>query len=320
MRDSERGVTGVIDTLSLGYATINRRPWLLAVPILLDLFLWLGPRLSPAPVIQRVLERAAIPGGLSDEILQSYAELQQSTVRAAEGFNLLSLLASNFPGLPSVMAGREGMSAVVHVANGSLVVGLVILLGLVGSWLGSLYYTAVGRLVTGGALRPADMLGDTTRNWLRMVGLALAVITLALALGVPLALLAVAMLAVAPGALGFLASLAWVTLIWVEFYLFFAVDAIVISRAGPLQAVRNSFNVVRYNLGSSLGLIALIWIIMLGMPVVWGALLDNPITTAVAILGGAYISTGVATASMLFYRERFAALATGVGEQGSGVR
>ena len=40
--------SGVIDTISAGYAAINRQPWLLLAPILLDLLLWLGPRVSPA--------------------------------------------------------------------------------------------------------------------------------------------------------------------------------------------------------------------------------------------------------------------------------
>src|ERR1041384_7064582 len=36
--------TGVIETLSAGYAAVNRQPWVLLLPVLLNLFLWLGPR------------------------------------------------------------------------------------------------------------------------------------------------------------------------------------------------------------------------------------------------------------------------------------
>jgi hypothetical protein len=35
----------VIDTLTAGYETINRRPWLILLPIALDLLFWLGPKL-----------------------------------------------------------------------------------------------------------------------------------------------------------------------------------------------------------------------------------------------------------------------------------
>ena len=37
---------GVIDTLTAGYETINRRLWLLLLPVGLDLLFWLGPKLS----------------------------------------------------------------------------------------------------------------------------------------------------------------------------------------------------------------------------------------------------------------------------------
>ena len=37
---------GVIDTLSAGYAAVNRRLWLLGIPIALDLVFWAGPRLG----------------------------------------------------------------------------------------------------------------------------------------------------------------------------------------------------------------------------------------------------------------------------------
>ena len=40
---------GIIDTLSAGFQTVNRHLYLLLVPILLDLFYWLGPRLTVKP-------------------------------------------------------------------------------------------------------------------------------------------------------------------------------------------------------------------------------------------------------------------------------
>jgi len=39
----------LIDSISEGYAAINRRPWLLLVPLLLNIYLWFGAQLSLAP-------------------------------------------------------------------------------------------------------------------------------------------------------------------------------------------------------------------------------------------------------------------------------
>ncbi|MHB8993580.1 MAG: hypothetical protein ACYC66_18315, partial [Chloroflexota bacterium] len=73
--------------------------------------------------------------------------------------------------------------------------------------------------------------------------------------------------------------------------------------------MRNSIAVVKSNLGPTLGLVVLVWLIMLGMPIVWDAMAQNPAGVVAGILGNAYISTGLAVASMSFYRDRFLRLA-----------
>src|SRR5258708_23388725 len=43
--------TGVIETLSAGYTAVNRQLWVLLLPILLDVFLWLGPHVAFSPLV-----------------------------------------------------------------------------------------------------------------------------------------------------------------------------------------------------------------------------------------------------------------------------
>src|SRR5882672_6277615 len=51
--------TGVIETLSAGYTAVNRQLWVLMLPILLDVFLWLGPHVSYSPLVGPVVTQAA---------------------------------------------------------------------------------------------------------------------------------------------------------------------------------------------------------------------------------------------------------------------
>src|SRR5207248_10596490 len=51
--------TGVIETLSAGYAAVHRQPWVLLLPILLNLFLWLGPHVSYSPLVGPIVTDAA---------------------------------------------------------------------------------------------------------------------------------------------------------------------------------------------------------------------------------------------------------------------
>jgi hypothetical protein len=312
VRDRERGATRVVDTLSRGYAVVNKHPWVLVLPILLDIFFWMGPRLSIAPLVQSVMSRVPTPDGLTEEMLQSYSSLQQSTTQIAESFNLFSLLSTSFPGLPSLMAGKEAASQSIDLASASSAATATLLLIVAGSLLGALYYTSVAQAVRE---ERSGLLGAAWLNWLRLMGLLLLAIVVTTGLAVPIIGIVLLIATVLPAAVGLVGSFLWVTGIWVMFYLFFVVDAVVISGAGPFRAIRNSFAVVRYNLGPSLGLIILIWIITLGLPIVWGSMLDNPITATMAVLGNVYVSTGLAAASMIFYRERFAALPSRLGDR-----
>lgn len=307
-RDRERGATGVIDTLSLGYATVNRHPWIIAIPVLLDLFFWLGPRLSMAPLIQQVFSRIPASAALPADLAQNYQDYSQALLDTGEHFNLLSLLATNFPGIPSLMAGREGIGTTTELASASLVLGLLLLIPLAGVWFASLYYSWLGRELKGPEF--GGLWGRAWKTWLRIVGFLLIALAAMVAIGVPLSVAAFVIGSFSSSVVGLMVSFVWVAAMWAQFYLFFVVDAIVISDVGPRQAIRNSLAVVRYNLGSSLGLVILVWIIMLGMPIVWASMSDNPVGVVAAILGNAYVSTGLAVASMLFYRERFAAISS----------
>jgi hypothetical protein len=264
-----------------------------------------------APLVQRTFGQLAAPAGLSADLVQNYQDYQQSLLQAGQSFNLLSLLAINYPGLPSLMAGRDGMGLVMDLASASTALGLLVIILLAGIWLSALYYAVVGRVVVGGG-GLGDLWVRSWRIWLRLLGFLVLAVAALMILGTPLLAVVFLIGSLSGDSLSLVASFAWVAAMWLQFYLFFVVDAMVISDAGPLKAIRNSLLVVRFNLGSSLGLVVVIWIIMLGMPVVWSAMAANPISAAVAILGNAYISTGLAVASMLFYRERFTAISSRV--------
>src|SRR5512140_372285 len=69
MENLERKPLNAIEALSSGFELVLRRPWLLLLPIALDLFLWLGPQVHAKPVfdeIIRVLSAVAAQGNTPD--------------------------------------------------------------------------------------------------------------------------------------------------------------------------------------------------------------------------------------------------------------
>jgi hypothetical protein len=68
--------------------------------------------------------------------------------------------------------------------------------------------------------------------------------------------------------------------------------------------VRRSFALVRRNFFASVGLLLLIWLIGLGLGLLWDQLSSSPVGLIIASVGSAYIGAGLAAARMVFYRER----------------
>jgi hypothetical protein len=102
---------------------------------------------------------------------------------------------------------------------------------------------------------------------------------------------------------------------WVWLYLFFVPEAVFVSQVGPLQAVKHSVAVVRTSFWPAAMLMVLTTVILLGMARVWmlsASALQAPWGVGLAILGHAYIASGLLAAAMAFYRERHQAIQSGL--------
>jgi hypothetical protein len=76
------------------------------------------------------------------------------------------------------------------------------------------------------------------------------------------------------------------------------------SRAGPLRAIYHSVHVVRRDLAGTLGLLVLSFVIASGLGVIWQRIAATPPGLALAILGSAYVGSGLSAARLVFFRER----------------
>lgn len=284
---------GVIDIIAAGFTSAAKQWWAMSIPIVLDLYLWLGPRLSPQPFIKQILSKMPLPEG--SQVLLG-------------GMNLFSLLSSSLLRVPSTGGAETAAPAFVQPAvlvvdDGLSLLGWVLLLFSSGLFLGSLYLVLLAQPLMPmggrGRLRQAGAL------WLRAICLVFFLFAGAIIVGLPatltitLASLISPLLAQAVS----LASLAF--LIGIAFYLFFTIEAMVISEVGPLRAAWNSITVVRRNPWSAVGFIILINIIGLGLLRVWRSLGGTAWGEVLAILGNAFVGSGLVASSLLYYRDRY---------------
>lgn len=308
---------GIIDTLSAGFGKINRILWILLIPVLLDLFLWQGPRLSAAPVARQALDwyssQVAVMSPAAGSTLPGQEQVRQGLEEAVSSFNLFSILALNIASVPSYMVEQTiSRPAAAEVRTTLDFVLMVMALGLGGLLLGAGYLGFIAQQIRGDETNGWALLSRVMHYWLNIAGAVLAIIMMGLLIAFPIsAVLTLALLVSQSlgGALllligaglqvGFFAAL---------IYLFFWVDAIVVSGVGPLRAARNSMMVVNRNFWPAVGLMLLSFIILAGTRIVWELLANQSMGLVPGILGNAYIASGLSAASMLFYRDRLAIL------------
>lgn len=317
---------GVVDTLSAGYGAINRRAWVLLIPILIDLFLWQGPRVSFSPLIDPMLawtsemvSQADTAGAAGATETERSAAVQMESLRQdlmvlARESNAFALVTRGPLGVPSAVALVGGAGTFRFVSGWGEALTLV--------------FTAfVASLAAGGLLRSviADHVRDGTRrfslaaavqpllaNVARVVGFALLVLGVGLLLGTPVALMLGVTALFAPPVAAFAALLVSLAVAIAELYLFFVVEAIFVSEVGPLAAIRRSVGITRTYFWHTVALVGLTLLIMAGMDQVWLLLsthLTTPFGLGLAILGNAYIACGLIAARMIFYKERSELLA-----------
>jgi hypothetical protein len=291
----------VIDTLSEGFGAANRRLWIVAIPVLFDLFLWLGPKATVGPHLASLVQ-SGVPAQYS-----GYEALVQQSVA---GFNLFSLAALYLPSLVVRLDGTPLASLTANLPVNSPGVFLLAAAGIVlaGLWLGCLYMGLIAQVVRDGQTNLRVLASAVWRYWRRLVALLLMVAGLLLLAAVPFGLVYVVLASASPAAGDVLAFVLQIGLLWALVFLFFAVQALLLSDVGPVHAMRLSVAVTAGNFWAAVFLISLTFLISLGVPLAWQLIAFNPAGLALGIIGNAYIGTGVAAAAFLFYQERLARL------------
>ncbi len=305
-----KGLAALIETLSAGYNMVLKRIWLIAIPVALDVYLWLGPRLSIQP-LTRFLLSILLPPEQAPAEIQSLLELNRELLETmGQEVNLFSLLISRLLGMPSFLAGGlpagVGGPPVTWVESGNalVILALIPLLMAAGLFLGSLYLGTIAYVMRDGTVDLKHLLQRVWRYWGLIVLFGMLLIGVLSVLGLPVFMIVGLLELASPALARFILLGAAGLALWMLFHLFFVPHAIVVSESGLLRAVWNSLVVVGRNFWSALALIILINLINAGFTFVWDQMSVNAPLTAVSIAGNAFIGTGLVAASLIFYRDR----------------
>jgi len=308
---SKPKLPGVIDTIGLGFERLVARPYVIVVPVLVDLFLWLGLKVTAGPLTARLARWLGDAGGSEDVIADQrsynvleFISLQLPTVRLPTLMPLLADPASfDLDGIGSDLVLSWWQVAAVALA--ALLISYLI---------GAMYLRWLAEATSGRNF--VVNLSLDLRAALRLLGWALQCALIFALVAFPLIATSVALAAVGAGISGLIFALAMLPIAWGFIFFFFAALAIVVDGVSAIDSFRRSYRVVRGYFWQSLGFIVAFMLVTGGFPFFWRLLLNAPAGVAIAIMGNAFVASGMLAAAMLFYRDRATELQLADSSQG----
>ena len=307
-------------SLRAGFDAVSSHVWLILLPLLLDLFLWLGPRLSVGRLVSPVFDMAM---GQARTMLTSAAELKRFTDNLAvftelvERFNLLSLLSrlQAFPvGISSLLSRTMpvetplGSNQAVQITSIPGLLGLAFMFTIAGWILGGLYF----RLVSGIALGEASRTRTISFSWAIVQTLLLSIIwvialmVIIIPTMVVLTVLTMLSPALASGALLVIVLLSF----WLIVPLFFTPHGIFVRKQNAFYSIFTSLRMARFTLPTSGMFVLSVFLLSTGLNYLWSVPTDDSWMLLVGIAGHAFITTALLAASFVYYRDMNAWLQT----------
>lgn len=287
----------IVDLIAEGLSLAVARPWLLLIPILVDVFVWIGVKIEPRALMASLInlvEDASVED--SGDIVSSLQDLATS--------NISQLIAVFVPSMLTGVA-RADLYEIVDQrvwAPGSS--GMVVLVAtgllLTGTLLSMVYTVPIANAILGRRQHPAALIGSIARAWGRLILFLALVIGALIGLMIPIAIMS----AMFAGLLPLFSSLLVLGALAALFYFYFVFDAIVVADVGPVTAIRYSVAVVSRNLRSAIGLILATLLLTTGLPAITESFLDDLPGLIIAVLLQAFIATGATAASMFFFVDR----------------
>lgn len=306
------GPPRLIPSLGAGFNAIANNVTLIILPILVDLMLWLGPRLRVRDLFlpgMHALNRQALEmqAQISPELVEIIQQSQEAWDAVLEHFNLFSALRTLPVGVPSLVAFRGVLvnpferPGIYESSSLLAALGSWFLIVLVGILLGTVYFNSIARS-SSETVTPfsARML---VRQYLQAMLLTLTFVLILIVISVPMLVL-LSISALINPMLGQVVLFAITFIIlWLLLPLFFSPHGIFMHKTGARDAVLHSIRLARMFMPNTGLMIFLILLIGQGMNVIWMLAEWDSWMALVGIAGHAFISSGLLAATFIYYRQ-----------------
>jgi hypothetical protein len=296
---------GIINSIKAGFETIATHITAILFPLVLNLFLWLGPRLRMDALFNTIKDDVISiwkNGGVSAEDIQRVLTWYEKTIPS---INLFWLFRTVPIGISSLILPQEtshtplGIPVVLQVSAVSLLGWpfLIIFVGWIG---GGLYFRSVAWLAT--AKKDDQPLG-VSRAILQTMLVSIVWIILAVMIIVPILLVLALLMQFSTLIANLLVLFLSLASMWLIVPLFFWPHGIFIKHQNFFTAMLSSLQMARFTLPTSSMFVLTVFLLSFGLNFLWSIPPQDSWMTLLAIFGHSFVTTALLAGSFIYYRD-----------------
>ncbi len=305
---------GVISSLKAGFDLTANHLSILLMPVLLDLFLWFGPRLSVNRLLGIMSEQLKQLGQQDLAPAAELAQIQASLKTLMDlDINLFSLLRTLPIGVSSLMtqapthATPLGSPTINYLENAFVLIFWIFALTVLGWVLGSLYFTWVAKVSLG---NEAHDLRWAARSIIQSFLLSILWTVIFMVVGTPLLIVFSLFAQISPNITEFAIIFLLLFAMWLIVPIFFSAHGIFARNENLIRSIISSFHLSRYSLPTSSFFVLGVILLSQGFNTLWLVPEPGSWMMLVGILGHAFITTALLAASFIYYSDMYIWLET----------
>lgn len=296
----------VIQALLSGFNIIANKPYLILLPVLLDLFLWFGPGWRIDEYFRPLLQNfSSLPGMDTPEYVEVIQAFQVFWQEALSQFNMAITISTLPIGVPSLMSGEVafvnplGHPLVFELTSNLQIIGIWLIFIAIGYSLGNLYFQNISNQVIPSDKKPT--IKSFLWSYLQIVLMPILLIIVLLILSIPILLIISLVTVLSPAFSEIILFIIAVVLLWVIMPLVFTPHSIYLYKQNLISAMMTSISVVKVSSGPTTWFLLASFILVRGFNFLWKAPTSDSWFLLIGILGHAFIVSAVIAASFYYY-------------------
>ncbi len=296
---------GIINSIKAGFDTIATHITAILLPLLLNLFLWLGPRLRMDALFNSIKGNVISiwkTGGIPAEDIQRAMELYENTIPR---INLFWIFRTIPIGISSLFLPQKasqtplGVPAILQVSAASLL-GWIFLLTLAGWIGGGLYFRSVAWLAT--ANKDDHPIG-VSRAIAQTMLVSIVWGILSVMILAPVFLVLAVLLQFSAFIANLLVLFLSLASMWVIVPLFFWPHGVFLKHQNFFTSMLSSVQMARFTLPTSSMFVLTVFLLTFGLNFLWSIPPEDSWMTLLGIFGHAFVTTALLAGSFIYYRD-----------------